>query len=66
MIRGKENENLFLQQLFRSYGFQILKKGGEISFEWPAFCDGWKCDIVSEFVDMKETSTAVCHGCMLD
>eukprot|EP00971_Amphidinium_carterae_P052916 1042277-Amphidinium_carterae.1 len=64
MIKGKENESLFLQQLFRSYGFQVIKEGGEISFEWPAFCDGWKCDIVSEFVDMEGTHTAICHGCM--
>eukprot|EP00971_Amphidinium_carterae_P127709 2530004-Amphidinium_carterae.1 len=63
-IKGKENESLFLQQLFRSYGFQILKDGGEISFEWPAYCDGWKCSIVTEFVELAETHTAICHGCM--
>eukprot|EP00971_Amphidinium_carterae_P021042 415181-Amphidinium_carterae.2 len=63
-IKGKENESLFLQQLFRSYGFQVMKEGREVSFERPAFCDGWKCDIVREFVDLESTYSAMCHGCM--
>eukprot|EP00971_Amphidinium_carterae_P278202 5522413-Amphidinium_carterae.1 len=45
------------------FGFQNRVQRGherEVSFEWPAFCDGWKC----EFVDLKETYAEVCHGCM--
>eukprot|EP00971_Amphidinium_carterae_P195422 3878038-Amphidinium_carterae.1 len=43
-----------------------MAEGGDISFEWPAYCDGWNCDLVQAFMDHQGVTSAVCHGCMLD
>eukprot|EP00971_Amphidinium_carterae_P223202 4428943-Amphidinium_carterae.1 len=43
-----------------------MDEGGDISFEWPAYCDGWNCGKVQEFMDHYGVTSAVCHGCMLE
>eukprot|EP00971_Amphidinium_carterae_P122513 2425636-Amphidinium_carterae.1 len=62
----KREASLKLQELFHHYRQLLMAEGGEVSFEWPAYCDGWNCDRVQEFMDYSGVTSAICHGCMLD
>eukprot|EP00971_Amphidinium_carterae_P147688 2927165-Amphidinium_carterae.2 len=66
VLEEKRKDSIKLQELFHQYSQQLMAEGGEISFEWPAYCDGWNCDLVQMFVDHPGVTSAVCHGCMLD
>eukprot|EP00971_Amphidinium_carterae_P061381 1215440-Amphidinium_carterae.2 len=65
-LAQKREASLKLQELFHHYRQVLMAEGGEVSFEWPAYCDGWNCDRVQEFMDHSGVTSAICHGCMLD
>eukprot|EP00971_Amphidinium_carterae_P089627 1774264-Amphidinium_carterae.2 len=65
VLEEKRNQSVELQRLFQQYSQQLMAEGGEVSFEWPVFCDGWNCDHVQAFTDRPGVTSAVCHGCML-
>eukprot|EP00971_Amphidinium_carterae_P082977 1641520-Amphidinium_carterae.1 len=66
ILEQKRDDSLKLQELFYQYSQQLMAEEGDISFEWPAYCDGWYCDPVQAFMDHQGVTYAVCHGCMLD
>eukprot|EP00971_Amphidinium_carterae_P000103 2258-Amphidinium_carterae.1 len=66
ILDQKRKASLKLQELFHQYSQLSMAEGGDISFEWPAYCDGWNCERVQEFMDHPGVTSAVCHGCMLD
>eukprot|EP00971_Amphidinium_carterae_P055924 1102865-Amphidinium_carterae.1 len=66
VLDQKRKYSLKLQELFHQYSQQLMVEGGDISFEWPAYCDGWNCDLVQAFMDHSGVTSAVCHGCMLE
>eukprot|EP00971_Amphidinium_carterae_P058553 1157957-Amphidinium_carterae.1 len=66
ILDQKRKYSLELQELFYHYGQLLMAEGGDVSFEWPAYCDGWNCDRIQEFMDNPGVTSAVCHGCMLN
>eukprot|EP00971_Amphidinium_carterae_P327965 6459589-Amphidinium_carterae.1 len=66
ILDQKRKYSLELQEHFYHYGQLLMAEGGDVSFEWPAYCDGWNCDRIQEFMDNPGVTSAVCHGCMLD
>lgn len=42
---------------------EVVRIGGHISFEWPAFCPGWKLQSAKSFVTRFKLRSAELHGC---
>eukprot|EP00971_Amphidinium_carterae_P350888 6491790-Amphidinium_carterae.3 len=64
VLEEKRRYSIELQALFQQYSQALMAEGGEISLEWPAFCDGWDCDSVQAFTDCSAVTSVICHGCM--
>ena len=41
----------------------VLKQGGEISFEWPRFCSGWRLPELIDFIVKWDLYTCAVDGC---
>jgi hypothetical protein len=48
-LKGIRDESLVMIDNFISVASTVLEHGGDVSFEWPAFCEGWTIDRLQSF-----------------
>jgi hypothetical protein len=65
LIERKRHESLVLQEVFNKYNDAFLAAGAHVAFEWPADCDGWKCEPMANFIGTRGVHLVTFHGCML-
>ena len=44
---------------------EVIANGGDVSFEWPRFCTGWKLDVITKFIERFKLLTVDFDGCSL-
>jgi hypothetical protein len=60
--RMKEIMKILLKN-FVAVGEEVLARGGDVSFEWPAACELWKHPDVEEMVQRFALNKVNMHGC---
>ena len=58
-------ESFFLIQGFIQVAEVVLQAKGSVSFEWPAFCQGWDIPILQEFFQKHGFSFVRIDGCAM-
>ena len=49
-LAKKRAESLQMLTYFFLLAKEIIALGGDVSFEWPRFCTGWKLDVLIKFI----------------
>ena len=47
----KRAESLTLLKHFKLVAREVIQQGGNVSFEWPRHCSGWKLTELTSFIE---------------
>ena len=64
-LAKKRAESLQMLTYFFLLAKEIIALGGDVSFEWPRFCTGWKLDVLMKFTERFKLLTVDFDGCSL-
>lgn len=62
-VEALREESLVLIEVFINLAKAVIKGGGSVSFEWPAYCVGWNVPSLTALLNDLGFGGVLCHGC---
>ena len=60
-----QKQSLEMLESFIKVANIVLDGGGEVSFEWPRYCDGWKIQVLLSWILERNLFSSTFPGCAL-
>ncbi len=64
-LESRRAHTLIMLNNFFLLAREIIALGGDVSFEWPRFCTGWKIEALDKFINKFKLQTVDFDGCSL-
>ncbi len=64
-LESRRAQSLVMLNNFFLLAREIIALGGDVSFEWPRFCTGWKIEALDKFIQKFKLQTVDFDGCSL-
>jgi len=62
---ANRKKSLLMLRYFLTVAHHVITNGGQVSFEWPRFCDGWKIPTLINFASKYGLKEVNFDGCAL-
>ena len=62
-LQKKRAESSTLVKHFKLVAREVIQHGGNVSFEWPRHCSGWKLQELTSFIEKFNLKIVDFDGC---